>query len=97
MFNGEIIFYLEDMGLKSTCGLSGFYRHEHIYIYRRQEFQNIIECKLCSCFGQLLLIYWNVKNVDHGIGHSILIVLIELSYIRHSCRLYSRLDEYLKI
>ena len=38
---------------RSTCG---FYRYEQIYTYRRQEFQNILESKLCNSFVQLLLI-----------------------------------------
>ena len=36
---------------------SGFYRYEQVYTYRKQEFLNILERKLCNCFGQLLLIY----------------------------------------
>ena len=36
---------------------TGFYRYEQIYSYRRQEFQNILERKLCNWLGQLLLIY----------------------------------------
>ena len=36
---------------------SGFYRCEHLCTYRRQEFQNILERKLCNCFGQLLHVY----------------------------------------
>ena len=33
---------------------SGFYRYEHVYSYRRQEFQDILEIKSCNRFGQLL-------------------------------------------
>ena len=61
---------------------SHFYRFEHVYSYRRQEFQNILEIKLCNRFGQLLLIYQ--KNVEHGIKHNVvLIVLRKFACIRH--------------
>ena len=57
----EIIFHLKSMWTeKHTCS-SGFCIYEHIYTYRRQEFQNI-EIKLCNWFRQLLLIYWTVKK-----------------------------------
>ena len=63
MFNGEVIFHLKrievlvDMG-KKRMWTNGFYRrYEHIYSYKRQEFQNVLEINLCNCFGQLLLIY----------------------------------------
>ena len=63
MFNGKIIFHLKrievfvDMG-KKHMWTSGFYRrYEHIYSYKRQEFQNVLEINLCNFFGQLLLIY----------------------------------------
>ena len=42
---------------RPLCGLVTFIGMEHVYTYRRQEFQNILERKLSSCFGQLLLIY----------------------------------------
>ena len=42
---------------KEHMWTSGFYRYEHTYSYKRQEFQNILEINLCNCFGQLLLIY----------------------------------------
>ena len=29
----------------------------YLYTYRRQKFQNILERKLCNCFGQLICIY----------------------------------------
>ena len=61
-----------------TCG---FYRYEHVYIYRRKEFKNNLETILCSCFGQLLFIYW--KNFDHGIEHD-----IESAYGVHSWTLH---------
>ena len=72
MFNGEIVFYLKRIEVlvdmwKKYMWTSGFYRYEHIYSYKRQEFQNILEINLCSCFGKLLLIY--LKNVEHGIEH----------------------------
>ena len=39
----------------------------------------------------------NFKNVEHGIEHDdVLIVLMEFSYIRGSCRLYSKFNEYLE-
>ena len=49
-----------------TCG---FYRYEHVYIYRRKEFKNNLEIILCSYFGQLLFIYW--KIFDYGIEHDV--------------------------
>ena len=55
---------------KKHMWTSGFYRYEHIYSYKRQEFQNILEINLCNCFGQLLLIY--LKNVEYGIEHDVL-------------------------
>ena len=40
---------------------SGFYLWRRVYIYRkRQKFQNILEKKLCNCFGQ----YWKMLNMD---------------------------------
>ena len=51
------IFHLKGIGTEKNIWTSVFYRYEHIYIYRRQEFQSIIEIKLCNCFGHLLLIY----------------------------------------
>ena len=40
---------------------SGFYWWTRVYTYRRrQEFQNILERKLCNCFGQ----YWKMLNMD---------------------------------
>ena len=75
MFNGEIIFHLKRIEIlvdmcKKHMWTSGFYRYEHIYSYKRQEFQNILEINLCNCFGQLLLIY--LKNVEYGIEHDVL-------------------------
>ena len=49
--------------------LSDFYKYEHGYTYRRKEFQNIRERKLCHCFGQLLLVYW--KKIEHWAEHDI--------------------------
>ena len=43
------------------------------YSYKTQEFQSILERKLCNHFGQLLLIYQ--KSVKHGIELDILTVL----------------------
>ena len=48
--------------LRNICGVFKKYIYflinTHVFTYRRrQEFQNILERKLCSCFGQLLLIY----------------------------------------
>ena len=48
--------------LLSNCD---FYRYKHLYTYRKNELRNILEKKLCNCFGQFLLIY--KKNVEHGI------------------------------
>ena len=31
--------------------------YEYVYTYRRKKISNILERKLCSCFGQLLLFY----------------------------------------
>ena len=45
MFNGEVIFHFKSIGTENMW-TSGFYRYEHIYTYRRQEFQNIFERKL---------------------------------------------------
>ena len=55
---------------KKHMWTSGFYRYEHIYFYKRQEFENILEINLCNCFGQLLLIY--LKNFEYGIEHDVL-------------------------
>ena len=44
-----------------------------IYIYLQkegisaEEIQNILERKLCNCFGQLLVIHY--ENAEHGIEH----------------------------
>ena len=57
MFNGEIIFHLKRVCTEKHMWTSGFYRYEQVYTYRKQEFLNILEGKLCNCFGQLLLIY----------------------------------------
>ena len=57
----EIIFHLKSIGTEKHMWTSVFYRYEHIYTHRRQEFQNVIEIKLCNCFGQSLLFYWTVK------------------------------------
>ena len=56
MFSGEIIFRLKRIGTEKQMWTSGFYWYEHIYTYRKQEFQNIFERKLCNCFEELLLI-----------------------------------------
>ena len=50
---------------------NGFYRYKHIYIYRRQKFQNILERKLCNCFGQLLRKEFSKKNVGNGIENDV--------------------------
>ena len=34
---------------------NSFYRYEHVYTHRMQEFKNILEKKLSNYFGQLLL------------------------------------------
>ena len=40
---------------------SGFYLWTRVYTYRRKpEFQNILEKKLCNCFGH----YWKMLNMD---------------------------------
>ena len=52
------------------------------YTYRRKEFQNILERKLCNCFGRLLLAC--EKNVEHGMEHDIDSVLMEFASIRNS-------------
>ena len=44
-----------------TCD---FYRHEDAYTYRRKEFQNILDGKLCNCFGQLLSTYLLQSKFD---------------------------------
>lgn len=59
-FKEAYVFFLLRSG-----SIPGFYWYEHVYAYRKQEFQNIFDRKLCNCLGQLLLIYY--KNVDHGI------------------------------
>ena len=43
MFNGEIIFPLKVIDTEKHMWVSGFYRIEHIYSYKRQELQNILE------------------------------------------------------
>ena len=42
---------------------SGFYRYEHVYTYRRQEFQNIIQ--LHGTFVTYLL--KNVQGIEHHV------------------------------
>ena len=42
---------------RALFGLVVFIGVEHVYTYKRQEFQNIIERKLYNCFGQLILIH----------------------------------------
>ena len=49
--------YLKRIGAEKHVWTSGCDRQEHVYSYRRQEFQSIFERKLFSCFGQLLLIF----------------------------------------
>ena len=39
---------------------SGFYRYEYIKV----QFENILERKLCNGFGQLLLIYQKMLNME---------------------------------
>ena len=56
MFSEEIIFRLKRIGAEKQMWTSGFYWYEHIYTYRKQEFKNIFERKLCNCFEELLLI-----------------------------------------
>ena len=51
------MFHIKSIGIEKHMWTSDFYRHEHIYTYRKQEFQNILERKLCNGLGQLLLIY----------------------------------------
>ena len=34
---------------------NSFYRYEHVYTHRMQEFKNILEKKLSNYFGQFLL------------------------------------------
>ena len=43
MFNEEIIFRLKVIDTEKHMWVSGFYRYEHIYSYKRQELQNILE------------------------------------------------------
>ena len=47
----------------------GFFIHEHLYTYRKNENQNILERKLFSCFGQLVNVYW--KNDEHEVEHDV--------------------------
>ena len=84
--------YLKSIGTKKDMWISGFYRYEHIYTYRRQEFRNIMQL-----LWTVVIYLLNCRNVEHGIEHHVLIVLMEFSYIRHSCRFCSRFDEYLEI
>ena len=51
------MFHFKGIGTEKHMWTSGSYRYEHIDTCRRQEFQNIFERKLCSCFGELLLVY----------------------------------------
>ena len=55
-----------------------FYRYDHIYTYRRKEFQNIFERKLCNCFGQLYVTYLFTTNMLNMELNMTLIVLIDL-------------------
>ena len=57
LVNGVIILHLKSIGTEKHMQTSGFYRYEHKYTCRRQEFQNILKRKLCYYFGQSLLIY----------------------------------------
>ena len=67
----------------SSCelGLSGFHRYEHL-IPIRQKFQNILERKLCNCFGQLLYIY--LKKFNDGIEHDVDSAYGVCIHFRHS-------------
>ena len=67
---------------------SGFYRHEQLYTYGRQEFQNILERKVCNCFGQLVHVY--KENVEHGVEHN-----VDSAY--GVPKIYSSFNEYLAI
>ena len=73
---------------KKHMWTSGFYRYEHIYSYKRREFQNILEINLCNCFRQLLLIYLK-KMLNMELNMILWIVLMESAYIRHSWNLRS--------
>ena len=59
---------------------NGFYRYEHVYTYKRQEFQNILERILSHGLGELYLFL--KKNVERGIEHDF--ELTEFAYMRHS-------------
>ena len=45
---------------------SGFYRYEHIYSYKRQEFQNILERKLEEMKSLWAVNTYLVKKIEHG-------------------------------
>ena len=71
--------FLQTRHTKKLCtGIPRIYKH--IYPYRRKEFPNILEHKLCNCFGQLLLL----KNFEHGIGHDIDSAYEVCIHYRHS-------------
>ena len=82
---------------KKYMWTSGFYRrYEHIYSYKRQEFQNVLEINLCNCFGQLLLIYQkNMLNME--LNMMFWIDYMEFAYIIDIPKIYSRFIEYLAI
>ena len=64
---------------------SGFYRCEHVCSYRRQELQTFLEENYGIALDNLRrVVTYLLKNVEHGIEHDVLIVLMEFACIRHS-------------
>ena len=73
---------------------SGFYSWTQVYTYRRtrrQEFQNILERKLCHCFGQ----YWKMLNMN--LNMILIVLLIGEIRLLEIPEMYSKFYEDLSI
>ena len=78
----EIIFHLKSIGTEKNIWTSVFYRYEQIYIYRKARISKHYWNKIMQLLWTFVTYLLNCKNVEHGIEHNVLIVLMEFPYIR---------------
>ena len=80
-----------------TCRLVVFIDIKRYILIEGKNVKTFLKEKYAIALGSCYLFTKLSKNIEHGIEHGVLIVLMDFVYIRHSCRLYNRFNEYLEI
>ena len=76
-----------------TCRLVVFIDIKRYILIEGKNVKTFLKEKYAIALGSCYLFTKLSKNIEHGV----LIVLMDFVYIRHSCRLYNRFNEYLEI